>query len=116
MDVCEKLTHAVAFTVVVVTLFLPVGVCFMTLRRTRSQTDFFVGGRAINRLVVALPAVSSGRSSWLVLDVSGMAYTMGVSAVWAISGYMVAELFQFIYLGRRLREGTQKFGSITVLE
>jgi sodium/proline symporter len=116
MDVYEKLGHPVALTVFLFTLFLPVVVGFVTLKRTRSQSDFFVGGRAMNRLVVALSAVSSGRSSWLVLGVSGMAYKLGAGAVWAVAGYTAVEFFQFIYIGRRLREQTQEFGSITLLD
>ncbi|UCH85786.1 MAG: sodium/proline symporter [Candidatus Latescibacterota bacterium] len=116
MNVYEKLAHPVALSIFVVTLFLPIIVGFFTLRRMRSDSDFFVGGRAMNRLVVALSAVSSGRSSWLVLGVSGMAYTMGAGAVWAIVGYTIVEFFQFIYLGRRLRAETQALGSITLLD
>jgi sodium/proline symporter len=116
MNVYEKLAHPVALTVFIVTLFLPILVGFLTLRRMRSSSDFFVGGRAMNRLVVALSAVSSGRSSWLVLGVSGMAYTMGAGAIWAIVGYTVVEFFQFIYLGRRLRTQTQALGAITLLD
>jgi sodium/proline symporter len=116
MNVYEKLSHPAAMTVFVVTLFLPVVVGFITLRRTKSQSDFFVGGRAMNRLVVALSAVSSGRSSWLVLAVSGMAYQLGTGAVWAVLGYTTVEFFQFIYIGRRLRSKTQEYGSITLLD
>lgn len=116
MDVYEKLSHPLAFAVFFVTLFFPIAVGFITLRRTRSQSDFFVGGRAMNRLVVALSAVSSGRSSWLVLGVSGMAYNLGIGAVWAVVGYTAVEFFQFIYVGRRLRAQTQQFGSITILD
>jgi sodium/proline symporter len=116
MDVYEKLSHPLAFVVFVVTLFLPVIVGVITLRRTRSQSDFFVGGRAMNRLVVALSAVSSGRSSWLVLGVSGMAYNLGAGAIWAVTGYTAVEFFQFIYVGRRLRAQTQQYGSITLLD
>jgi SSS family solute:Na+ symporter len=116
MDVYEKLTQPLALTVFLLTLFLPVVVGFITLRRTRSQSDFFVGGRAMSRLVVALSAVSTGRSSWLVLGVSGMAYTLGTGAVWAVLGYTTVEFFQFIYVGRRLRAQTQQFESITILD
>jgi SSS family solute:Na+ symporter len=116
VNVYEKLNHPLALSTFVVTLFLPVIVGFITLRRTRSQSDFFVGGRAMNRLVVALSAVSTGRSSWLVLGVSGMAYTMGVGAIWAVLGYTTVEFFQFIYIGRRLRAKTQEYDSITLLD
>jgi sodium/proline symporter len=116
MNAYEKLAHPLAFAVFLVTLLLPVLVGFLTLGRTRSQSDFFLGGRAMNRFVVALSAVSSGRSAWLVLGVSGMAYTMGAGAVWAILGYTTVEFFQFIYIGRRLRARTEEYGSITLLD
>jgi sodium/proline symporter len=116
MDVYDKLAHPVALAVFVLTLLLPVVVGFLTLRRTRSQSDFFVGGRAMNRFVVALSAVSSGRSSWLVLGVSGIAYVQGASAVWAVAGYTLVELVQCLTLGRRLRVETERLGSITLLD
>ncbi len=116
MNVYEKLSDPLAFAMFLLTLLLPVIVGFLALRRTRDQSDFFVGGRAMNRIVVALSAVSSGRSSWLVLGVSGMAYTMGAAAVWAIVGYTAVEAVQFVTIGRRLRERTQEYGSITLLD
>jgi sodium/proline symporter len=116
VGVYDKLTNPVAFIVFLLTLFLPVIIGFITLRRTKSQEDFFVGGRAMNKFVVALSAVSSGRSSWLVLGVSGMAYTIGTGAVWAVVGYITAEMFQFIYIGRKLRAQTEAYRSITLLD
>lgn len=116
MHLYDRLRDPLALMVFILTLLIPVFVGFFAMRRTRNQADFFVGGRSMNRFVVALSAVSSGRSSWLVLGVCGMAYTRGVSAVWAIVGYIVVEMFQFIYLGRRLRDKTQEYDSITLLD
>ena len=70
----------------------------------------------MNKIIVALSAVSSGRSSWLVLGVSGMAYVMGTGAVWAVVGSTIVEMFQFIYIGRKLRVQTGNFGSLTILD
>jgi len=116
MNVYEQLNHPIAMLIFILTLFFPVIVGFLTLHRTKNQSDFFIGGRTMNKLVVALSAVSSGRSSWLVLGVSGMAYKMGVGAVWAVTGYVLAELFQFIYIGRKLRTQTEAYQSITLLD
>ena len=116
MNLYDQLRDPLALTVFMITLTLPVLVGFITMRKTRNQSDFFVGGRSMNRFVVALSAVSSGRSSWLVLGVCGMAFTRGVSAVWAVVGYIVVEMLQFVYLGRRLREETQVHDSITLLD
>ena len=116
MDVYHNLRHPLALAMFSFTLLLPVLVGLLALRRTRDQADFFVGGMAMNRFVVALSAVSSGRSSWLVMGLCGMAYTMGTGAVWAVMGYVVVEMLQFVYLGRRLREAAQQYGAITLLD
>ena len=81
---------------------------------TRSLSEFFLGGRRMKEWVVALSAVVSGRSAWLVLGMSGMAYTIGLSAVWAVVGYIVVELFMFMFVGKRLRRFTETSESITL--
>lgn len=116
MNVYATLADPVALAVFVATLLLPVAVGLLAMARTRSQSDFFVGGRAMGRVTVALSAVSSGRSSWLVLGVSGMAYTLGVGAVWAVLGYTVVELFQFVFVGRRLRADAETGDAVTLLD
>lgn len=116
MNVYDKLSDPLALTVFVITLLLPVGVGLWAMRRTKDQGDFFLGGRAMGRFTVALSAVSSGRSSWLVLGLSGMAWKMGLGAVWAIAGYILVEALQFVTIGRRLRQVTQAQGSITLLD
>ena len=116
MNLYDKLSDPLALTVFICTLVLPVFIGFLSMRKTKNQSDYFVGGRKMSKFVVALSAVSSGRSSWLVLGLSGIAFMKGVSAVWAVVGYILVELFQFIYIGRKLRSETEEFGSITVLD
>jgi len=116
MEIYEKLSHPAAWIIFVATLLLPVWVGFLTMRRMKSQSDFFIGGRAMDKITVALSAVASGRSSWLVLGVSGMAYTLGVSAVWSVVGYILVEMIQFITIGRRLRTDAGRYDSITLLD
>ncbi len=116
MNVYEKLGDPVALTVFVITLLFPILVGLWAMGRTKDQGDFFLGGRSMGRFTVALSAVSSGRSSWLVLGLSGMAWKMGLGAIWAIVGYIAAEAVQFLTIGRRLRRETQAQGSITLLD
>jgi len=77
-------------------------------------SEFFVGGRKMHRFVVALSAVVSGRSAWLLLGVTGMAYSMGAAAVWAVTGYIVVEIFLFIFYARRLRRFSEAHDCVTV--
>ncbi len=116
MNVYQKLIHPAALAVFVVTLFLPVIIGLLVRKRTRCQSDFFLAGRRLSRFSIALSAVASGRSSWLVLGVSGMAYTMGVSAVWSVVGYITAEMVQFVAIGGRLRRLSEKYDAMTLLD
>ncbi len=94
---------------------LILGIGVLTARASsRSMEDFFLGGRRMGPWVVALSAVASGRSAWLVLGLTGMAYTRGLGAVWAVVGYILVELFLFMFLGKRLRQFTAERGAITL--
>ncbi len=76
--------------------------------------EFFLAGRRMNRVVVALSAVVSGRSSWLLLGVTGMAFTIGAPALWAVAGYTVVEAFLFLFYAPRLRRFTAHHDAITL--
>lgn len=104
-----------ALTTFVLYLGLIIGVG-LAARRFSSQGigEFFLGGRRLGTFVVATSAVVSGRSAWLLLGVTGMAYARGASAVWTVVGYILAELFLFAFLGRRLRRVTEASGDLTV--
>lgn len=77
-------------------------------------SEFFVGGRKMNRYVVALSAVVSGRSAWLLLGVTGMAYSMGATAVWAVAGAVIAEALLFLFYARRLRRFAEEYDCVTL--
>jgi sodium/proline symporter len=76
--------------------------------------EFFLAGRKLKQFVVALSAVVSGRSAWLLIGVTGVAFTIGAPAVWAVTGYITAEVFLFIFVGKRLRRYTAKMDNLTL--
>ncbi len=81
---------------------------------SKGISHFFIGGRKMSMLVVALSAVVSGRSAWLLLGVTGMAFSMGFSAVWAVVGYTVVEFFLFFFYAPRIRRFSENKDCITV--
>ncbi len=96
-------------------LLLIVGVgIYATKFSSAGLKEFFVGGRQMHPFVVALSAVVSGRSAWLLLGVTGMAYARGPSAIWAVVGYIIAELFLFLFYARRLRRFAEAYDCVTL--
>jgi sodium/proline symporter len=81
---------------------------------SKGISNFFIGGRQMNMFVVAISAVVSGRSAWLLLGLTGMAYTMGISALWAAVGYIIAEFLLFFFYAPRIRRFSEKLDCITV--
>ncbi len=94
-------------------IIIGVGVYSATFS-SQGLTNYFIGGRKMNRLVVALSAVVSGRSAWLLLGFTGMAYIQGASALWAAVGYTIVEFFLFFFYAPRLRSFTEHYDCITL--
>ena len=78
------------------------------------MSAYFLAGRGLNRWVVALSAVVSGRSSWLLLGMTGLAYARGLSALWAAVGYVVVEFLLFWDYAGRLRRFSEARDCITL--
>lgn len=81
---------------------------------SKGISNYFIGGRKMNLFVVAMSSVVSGRSAWLLLGVTGMAFTMGWSALWATVGYIVVEFFLFFFYAPRIRRFSEQYDCITV--
>ncbi|MDR4987358.1 MAG: sodium/proline symporter [Bacteroidales bacterium] len=81
---------------------------------SKGISNFFIGGRKMSMLVVALSAVVSGRSAWLLLGVTGMSFTIGFSAVWAVLGYTLVEFFLFFFYAPRIRRFSERYDCITL--
>ncbi|HBH48652.1 MAG TPA: sodium/proline symporter [Bacteroidales bacterium] len=94
-------------------LIIGIGI-YATRFSSKGISEFFLGGRSMNRFVVALSAVVSGRSAWLILGVSGLAFNLGIQAIWAILGYTFIEFLLFIFYAPRLRKYTEEKECITI--
>lgn len=81
---------------------------------SQGLNEFFLGGRKMNKFVVALSAVASGRSSWLLIGLTGMAYIQGLSAIWAAVGYIIVEFLMFLFAAPRLRDQTENYDNLTI--
>jgi len=115
MNTLSVHTNPWALAAFIMYVIMMVSIGIITVKfSSRGIGEFFLGGRKMKSFVVALAAVTSGRSAWLLIGVSGLAFTRGVSAVWAVVGYITVELFMFIFPGKRLRYFTGKMGDITI--
>jgi sodium/proline symporter len=113
MDILQG--NSLVLTSFLLYLVMMIGIGVLSSRFSSTGiSEFFLGGRKMGSVVVALSAVVSGRSAWLLLGVSGMAFARGLSAVWAVVGYIVVELFMFLFVAPLLRRETGVTDSLTL--
>ncbi len=79
--------------------------------------DFYLGGRKLGPFVTAMSAEASDMSSWLLLGIPGLAYLSGLAdATWTIIGLAIGTYLNWLFVAKRLRKSTEKYGAITIPE
>jgi sodium/proline symporter len=98
-------------------LFAVILVGILSSRRSgKNIGEFYLGGRGMSEFVVALSAVVSGRSAWLMMGMVGATFVYGVKMAWFIPGYVIAELLMFLYAAKRIRHFTEREGDVTFVD
>jgi sodium/proline symporter len=63
-----------------------VAIGFWAQRKVSSEQDFFLAGQQLGPWVAAVSYSASAASAWTLLGMSGLAYTIGISALWVALG------------------------------
>ncbi len=107
-------------TVVILTLvvyqMLLLGIGWWAKSRNQNEEDFFLGGRGLGPLVAAISYSSSASSAWTLLGVSGIAYVLGVSALWIAAGSFTGMLVAWFWIAPRLMAYSRLHQHITLTD
>ena len=94
-------------------LMLVIG--FVFSRRQESLGDYYLGGRKMNKWVVALSAQASDMSGWLLMGLPGAIYVAGISEAWIGVGLGIGTYLNWKIVAWRLRRYSQICGdAITI--
>ncbi|MCY1722164.1 sodium/proline symporter [Prolixibacteraceae bacterium Z1-6] len=91
-----------------------IGIVTYSARRSKTNTDFVLGGKKISGFSLALSERATGESAWLLLGLTGHAYAEGMAAIWVALGCVTGILFLWIFLAEPLQALTDKTGALTV--
>ncbi len=84
-------------------------------RSNKTASDFYLGGRRLGPVVVAMSTEASDMSSWLLMGVPGLAYFCGLAdASWTVIGLALGTYLNWLIVAKRLRSYSQKLGAITI--
>ncbi|WP_100448778.1 sodium/proline symporter PutP [Glycomyces xiaoerkulensis] len=77
-------------------------------RRTKTLTDFALGGRSLNAPVAALSAQASDMSGWLLMGLPGAVYAAGIGEAWIAVGLAAGTYLNWLFVAPRLRTYTER--------
>ncbi|SCY33515.1 sodium/proline symporter [Desulfoluna spongiiphila] len=96
-------------------LIFMVGIGWVYYGKTKTLSDYILGGRGLNSWVGAMSAQASDMSGWLLLGLPGYAYVAGLESFWIAFGLAMGTWLNWKFVAVRLRNYTEMSGdSITL--
>ncbi|MBR1456470.1 MAG: sodium/proline symporter [Oscillospiraceae bacterium] len=111
------MTAANVFIIIAIVIYLvgmlAIGVAYS--KRNKTSSDFYLGGRKLGPVVVAMSTEASDMSSWLLMGVPGLAYFCGLAdATWTVIGLAVGTYLNWLIVAKRLRKYSAMLDAITI--
>ncbi len=98
----NQLITALAFALY---LGLMLAIGFFTFNKTKSTSDYFLGGRSVGPWFTALSAEASDMSGWLLMGLPGLAYFTGLQeAFWTAVGLLIGTYLNWLLVAKRMRK------------
>jgi len=76
-------------------------------RRVNSEQDFFLASGQLGPWVAAVSYCASSASAWTLLGMSGLAFSIGLSALWVAAGAVLGCVFSWVFLAPRVMATAQ---------
>ena len=110
MNVYELISFILYFIAVI-----GIGLYFFTKVKSKSEKDYFLGGRNMGGWVSALSAGASDMSAWVLMGLPGAIFVSGLCQVWISIGLLIGTILSWLFIAPRLRRYAIKAGdAITV--
>ncbi len=86
---------------------LSVGIIFFLRSKSKTDKDYFLGGRSMGPWVTAMSAQASDMSAWLVMGLPGSILAFGLGQAWIGIGLAIGTALNWILIAKRLRRFSQ---------
>jgi len=91
------------------------GIGFIAYLRTKTASDFYLGGRRLTPTVSAISASASDMSAWVLLGLPGYAYLAGLEALWIVIGLVIGVAANWVLMAKRLRIYSQQLNDAVTI-
>lgn len=83
---------------------------------SRSYDDFVSAGKSVGAWVTALSAAASSESAWVMLGLSGLGYSKGLAAYWAVIGCVLGFMVNWLFVVVPVRRISGESRSVTMAD
>ncbi len=97
-------------------LIFTIGLGLWQAQKTKSQSDFVLGGSKLPGWMLALSERATGESAWLLLGLSGFIYANGFSGIWIALGCLTGISTAWIVLAKKFRSEAERYNALTMPE
>ena len=106
--------HGTILTVVALYLLAMVAIGWWARVKDQTAEEYFLAGKSLPYWVVAFSMNATGESAWLLLGLSGLAYVVGVHALWVVLGETLGIALSWYFVGARLNQAAHHYKSVTL--
>jgi sodium/proline symporter len=82
--------------------------------KTKTSSEFMLGGRGVNYWVTAIAAHASDMSAWLFMGFPAVIYSQGLVGAWIAVGLIGGMFFSWHYIAQKLRLATEQYHALTL--
>lgn len=109
-------THSIMIIIAIVAyMAMMIGIGFKVSKKTKTSSDFYLGGRKLGPLVTAMSAEASDMSGWLLMGLPAVALMTGLAeASWTAIGLAVGTYLNWLFVAKRLRVYSSKIDAFTL--
>lgn len=95
-------------------LAITVFIAWWYSRGEKTNETFVLGKKRFGGPALALSERATGESAWLLLGLTGHAYSEGISAIWVALGCVIGIIFIWLVMAGKLQKKTDETGAMTV--
>lgn len=91
-----------------------IGIGYYFSKRSKTQSDFLLGGKKLPGWALAFSERATGESAWLLLGYTGFVFMTGLSGIWVAAGIASDIIFSWLFLAKRFMKETDKYSILTL--
>ena len=89
--------------IILIYMVVVLGIGFWTMFKTKSASDFFIAGKSIGVVAVAMASFSAAISGFVFVGGPGLAYSVGLGSLWLTFPATISFCMAWVILSKKMR-------------